>query len=308
MAKNTIHTNSRSRRANAARRRRAYALYALCGLAICLAAAFGLRALLRPAPDASAPASGQVQAQSETEQVKATQAASEAQAEATPAPTMDLTDVKALPVIYRAKNPGKKVAITVDDCFSPENTRAILNLAEKYEIKLTFFPIGRIVKRDPQLWRDILEKGHEIENHSYHHSNILNMTDEELYNTIVWQNEVMNEVLGVNYHMRYFRPMGGNGTKTKRLHKVLGDLGYAAVASWGLSGNRPAEDTIRLTEAGQILLFHATDTDLSRLKKVIPGLLDKGFKLVTINELYGKEPNLVAPADTPAPSEALKSA
>ena len=106
-------------------------------------------------------------------------------------------------------------------------------------------------------------------------------------------NDTLNEVLGVNYQMRIFRCPTGDGQNSKRLHKLLRELGYDAVASWGLSGTRKAAETVRLTKPGQILLFHATAKDYARLKVVIPALAKK-YKLVSINTLYGKDKNPVA--------------
>lgn len=204
-------------------------------------------------------------------------------------------DVKLLPILDYAKDSTDKVAITIDDCFQLENVREILDLADKYGAKLTFFPIGYQIKKQPDLWQEILDRGHELENHSYHHVNISNLSDEKLYRTIAMVEHAMNEALGVNYKMKYFRPRGGAGRKDPRLSKVLRDLGYQAVASWGLSGSQDVNKLLRKCSGGHVILFHTTDKDLGKLRKVIPALKKKGLKMVTLNELYGKPDNLITP-------------
>jgi peptidoglycan/xylan/chitin deacetylase (PgdA/CDA1 family) len=202
---------------------------------------------------------------------------------------------KLLPILdYYAK--GKdKVAITVDDCFQFDNLREILDLADKYDAKLTFFPIGYQIKKKPEIWREIIDRGHEIQNHSYHHIVITGLTDRQLYLTITMHERALNKVLGVNYKMKYFRPKGGTGRKTPRLSAILRDLGYQAIASWGLSGTQDVDKLIKKCSGGHIILFHTTNKDLKRLRKLLPALKKKGLKMVTINELYNKPPNEITP-------------
>lgn len=210
-------------------------------------------------------------------------------------------ETKLLQIIRRKKGETKKVAITVDDCLSADVLRGIVNLAEKHGAGLTFFPKGNTIKKNAELWREIYEKGFEIENHTHTHTDVSKLKGDDLAKNIRQANDALNEALGVNYHMRLFRCPTGDGEKLPRLHQTLRELGYEGVASWGLSGTRKAEETIRLTQGGQVLLFHANKkSDLDALKKVIPGLIDRGFQLVTVNELYGKGPNLVTELDAGA--------
>ncbi len=215
-------------------------------------------------------------------------------------------DVRMLPILSYRKESSDKVAITIDDCFQFENIREILDLADRYGAKLTFFPIGYQIKKQPDLWQEILDRGHEIENHSFHHMNISYLTDEQLYRTIAMDEREMNKTLGVNYKMKYFRPKGGAGLKEPRLSKVLRELGYQAIASWGLSGSQDVNKFLRKCNGGHVVLFHTTDKDLAKLRKVIPALHKKGLKMVTLNEMYGKPANeitpLPPPAETPPPA------
>ena len=206
--------------------------------------------------------------------------------------------VKLLPIIDRNRAEKKRIAITIDDCFQEKNVRAIIKLAEKYNADLTFFPKGETIKGNAQLWRDIYEKGYQIENHSYHHTNITDLTDEALRETIVLSEKALNEALGINYHMSMFRCPTGDGIRSDRLHRILRELDYKAVASWALSGSQDTKKLLPKVQPGQILLFHATDADLARLKVVIPALVKKGYKLVSVNTLYGKENNAVTPLET----------
>jgi peptidoglycan-N-acetylglucosamine deacetylase len=61
------------------------------------------------------------------------------------------------------------IAITIDDGPDPEVTPRVLALLASHQAKATFFCIGERVAQYPHLARQIVEQGHGIENHSFHH-------------------------------------------------------------------------------------------------------------------------------------------
>lgn len=200
-----------------------------------------------------------------------------------------------LPILSRSKKESakNKIAITVDDCNSAQNVRAIMDLAEQYGAHLTFFPLGQNVKKNPDLWREVYERGFEIENHSYTHPKMSEISRAAARNEIVSQSEAVNAALGGEYEMHFFRPPEGNSMKAEWLHEMLDELGYRALASWSLSGTQNSSNVLKALSSGKIVLFHATDKDVARLEKVIPGAIEQGFELVTVNELYDQEANVL---------------
>lgn len=63
-----------------------------------------------------------------------------------------------------------RVALTFDDGPNPEITTQILEILEQFEVKATFFVIGKFAEEVPDLVRLIDQKGHLVGNHSYSHS------------------------------------------------------------------------------------------------------------------------------------------
>jgi len=61
------------------------------------------------------------------------------------------------------------VAITIDDGPDPTITPRVLDLLDEHRAKATFFCIGERVEQHSQLAREIVSRGHSIENHSQHH-------------------------------------------------------------------------------------------------------------------------------------------
>jgi len=82
-----------------------------------------------------------------------------------------------------------------------KNTNKILELFEKYEIKATFFTLGYIAEKFPDLIKEIDNRGHEIASHSYAHLDIRKTTKEEFENDL----KKSLEILEKNYWKKSFR-------------------------------------------------------------------------------------------------------
>ncbi len=59
------------------------------------------------------------------------------------------------------------------------NTRALMALFDKYDVKATFFTLGWVADRFPQLLRDLRDAGHEIASHGYEHRLVSSLTPDE---------------------------------------------------------------------------------------------------------------------------------
>lgn len=62
-----------------------------------------------------------------------------------------------------------EVALTIDDGPDPAVTPQVLDLLDQSGARATFFCIGRNVARYPEIAREIVRRGHAMENHSDHH-------------------------------------------------------------------------------------------------------------------------------------------
>lgn len=62
-----------------------------------------------------------------------------------------------------------EVALTIDDGPDPIVTPAVLDILDQYQVTATFFCIGEYAQRYPELCRDIVRRGHAVENHSMFH-------------------------------------------------------------------------------------------------------------------------------------------
>jgi len=70
--------------------------------------------------------------------------------------------------IKRAGTEVKVVALTYDDGPSPPSTNLLLDILDRYQVKATFFEIGRNIEKHPEIVPMIVARGHELANYSYY--------------------------------------------------------------------------------------------------------------------------------------------
>ena len=78
-------------------------------------------------------------------------------------------------VTTRGREAGKVLYLTFDDGPDPHHTPAILDLLRAHGARATFFLVGELIDRHPEIVRRIVEEGHELGNHSWSHPSMSGM-------------------------------------------------------------------------------------------------------------------------------------
>ena len=188
-----------------------------------------------------------------------------------------------------------EVSLTFDDGPDSEVTPRVLDLLDRHQAKASFFCVGAKAAAYPDIAREIVRRGHSLENHSHRHSRAF-----AFYGLFRLKREVESAQTTITWITgrapRFFRaPMG---LRSPLLDPVLARCGLHYV-SWTSRGydalhRDPARVLKRLAgglAAGDILLLH--DNGLSRtgdgkpvVLAVLPALLDqmkaKGLRSVTL--------------------------
>ena len=206
-----------------------------------------------------------------------------------------------LPVFSSANTEEKIVAITVDDCFQAENLEQIVNKAIEVGAKLTIFPIGKnaLKEKQSQILKYAWENGFELENHTFSHSGLFNISNEELAEEIYKQQLALSYILGVEYHCHFLRPRGGDARNDQRMQAYANQMGYYGIAHWSVDGKYDNAKIAKGLKPGAIFLFHTTNTDLEKLLEFIPWVASKGYQMVTLNEMFGYPANEYSELTTP---------
>lgn len=203
-------------------------------------------------------------------------------------------------VIRHARPKGKKVALTFDDGPGNNFTPEVLRILKKYDVKATFFIVGKRAKKHPALCRQILKEGHEIGNHTYSHTDLITKTPGQISREIQRGGAAIFEA--TDKMPKYFRPP--YGVYNRFVKRIAAREGYTFVL-WNVrtfdSSMTPRtkrsiiSKTKKLAKPGDIILLHDSKSRLksmvdrkvtvNALPEIIENLLSKGLKPVTLSEL-----------------------
>jgi peptidoglycan/xylan/chitin deacetylase (PgdA/CDA1 family) len=176
-----------------------------------------------------------------------------------------------------------EVAITIDDGPDPEITPRVLDILDRHHAKATFFCIGKLAAHHPGLCREIVRRGHDIENHSLSHNWYFSLLDPwSIYREVFRAQDVLSEITGQT--PLFFRATAG--LRNPQLEPVLAHCGLR-LCSWSKRGfDTQVNDAeavfnslVRDLKGGDILLLHdgsAARTAAGRpvILDVLPRLLD----------------------------------
>jgi polysaccharide deacetylase family protein (PEP-CTERM system associated) len=76
------------------------------------------------------------------------------------------------------------------------NTQQLLAIFEQFDVRGTFFVLGWVAERHPQLVKDIAARGHEIACHGYSHRLVYEQSPEEFYTETLRAKNLLEEITG----------------------------------------------------------------------------------------------------------------
>jgi peptidoglycan/xylan/chitin deacetylase (PgdA/CDA1 family) len=199
--------------------------------------------------------------------------------------------------INRADTEEKVVALTYDDGPSFPYTNQLLDILDRYQVKATFFEIGRKIEKHPEIVPMIVARGHELANHSYSHTDMMFKPREFLLSEIKKTDKLLQE-LGVKQDSISFRPPFGRrfvvlSYLLSQMHKKLimwdvNSLDYEKT----LTAEDIANRVIDNVRSGSIVLMHDSGGDRSRTvaatQIIVKTLQSKGYAFKTVSELLEK--------------------
>lgn len=107
----------------------------------------------------------------------------------------------------------------------PANVEKILQIFGRENVKATFFTLGWVSDRFPQLIRDIASAGHEIASHGYEHSRVGTFDREQYRQDVESTRKKLEDISGTAV-VGYRAPSFSIGRDTLWAHDVLAEAGY----------------------------------------------------------------------------------
>lgn len=191
------------------------------------------------------------------------------------------------------------IALTFDDGPHPKYTNEILDLLKEYDIKATFFVLGKFAEAYPDIIKRQWEEGHEIGNHTYSHIDTKKVTKEVLLDEYERTQNIIFQL--TNNKPKLFRPPYGSFNNNTI---DIMETNNSVIVLW--SAHQDSKDwknpevkkivdtTLSNLRNGDIILFHdyvyfENSNTVEALKRIIPELKKRGYRFVTVSELIHLE-------------------
>ncbi|MGC8668048.1 MAG: polysaccharide deacetylase family protein [Chthonomonadales bacterium] len=193
------------------------------------------------------------------------------------------------PKLVRGNPNLKEIALTFDDGPHPAFTPRLLDLLARLHVKATFFLVGKMVDRYPDLVRQEVAQGHEVANHTYDHLRLASVPPALIEPEL--KEGSLALVRAVGSPTRFYRPPGGEYNAD--VIEAGRRLGYIMVLWTNDPGDyrRPSgalleERLLRDVSNGAIILLHdGIPQTLTILPRLVTALRREGYRFVTISEM-----------------------
>lgn len=195
--------------------------------------------------------------------------------------------------IYSVETNGKKVALTFNAAWDNNDIQQLIDIFEKYKIKVTFFVVGDWIDKYPKSLKALADAGHEIMNHSDNHAHYSSLSTDKIIEDVNACNDKIEAITGIRPTM--FR--APYGEYDDHVIAALNSMGMYTIQwdvdslDWKKLSAAEIENRInsRITP-GSIVLFHSgAENTPEALPSILDFLLKEGYEIVKVSDLIMKE-------------------
>lgn len=173
--------------------------------------------------------------------------------------------------LWEMPKDGGKVYLTFDDGPHPEATPMVLDMLAGAGAKASFFCIGDNVRKYPEIYQRIIQEGHRVANHSYHHLNGWKTSNDAYLKDIKEAQALIDSEL--------YRPPYGRIRRAQI--RALRSMGLKPIMWSLLSGDfdpqlskeKCAQSILRNLAPGHIVVFHDSQKALQKMQYALPLVL-----------------------------------
>ena len=195
-------------------------------------------------------------------------------------------DLRVFPKIDPSK---PMVAITFDDGPNPDTTNVMLDAIEKNYAKCTFFVLGQNAEYYPEVVKREYELGQQVGTHTYSHQQLTKLQGSALTQEIEKGVKAIEAAIGVAPIL--MRPPYGAYNDTVRAEAKKYGL---CCVNWSLdtedwrtkNADATYQMVMKVVDGDVVLLHDIHEYNVDAVKRFIPDLMEQGFQLVTVSEMY----------------------
>jgi len=197
---------------------------------------------------------------------------------------------------YVGDDDEKVIYLTFDAGFENGYTEKILDTLKKHDVKAAFFLVGHYLEEEPLIVKRMVEEGHIVGNHTYHHPDMSKISDMESFKKeLVSMEELYKQITGQDLS-KYYRPPQGKFNENNLI--MANDLGYITIF-WSLAyvdwytDKQPTKEQafnklVPRIHPGAVLLLHSTSkTNSEILDELLTKYKEEGYIFKTLDDLTG---------------------
>lgn len=199
---------------------------------------------------------------------------------------------------YMGDGSEKALYLTFDCGYENGNTEPILDALKKHNAPATFFVVGHFLETEPELVKRMVEEGHAVGNHTYHHPDMASISDMESFgNEVNDVAQLFREITGKELSPYYRPPQGKCNVRNLEMAE---ELGYYTIF-WSLAyvdwnqDNQPSHEeafdklTTRVHPGAVVLLHNTSSTNGEILDELLTKWEEMGYSFRPLSELVNEE-------------------
>lgn len=195
---------------------------------------------------------------------------------------------------YVNQTDEKVIYLTFDAGYENGNTTAILDALKKHHAPATFFLVGNYLETSPELVKRMVEEGHTVGNHTYHHPDMSKISTKQSFNQELTDLENLYQQTTGQSMKKYYRPPQGKYSESNLV--MAQELGYTtffwslAYVDWYEDKQPSHEEAFKKLlgriHPGAIVLLHSTSkTNGEILDELLTKWEEMGYRFGSLDEL-----------------------
>mgnify|MGYP002459358494 FL=1 len=198
---------------------------------------------------------------------------------------------------YTGPSDENTIYLTFDAGYENGCTEAILDALKKHQAPAAFFVVGNYLETSPELINRMLDEGHIVTNHTYHHPDMSRISSLQDFRAELEQLETKFTEITGRTMPKYYRPPQGKYSESNL--QMAKELGYQtffwslAYVDWYQDDQPTKEEAfeklLSRIHPGAIVLLHSTSsTNASILDELLTKWEEMGYRFGTLSDLCEK--------------------
>jgi len=209
-------------------------------------------------------------------------------------------ELKKYDAYFCAEGEEKVLYLTFDCGYENGNTEPILDALKKHNAPATFFVVGHFLESAPDIVKRMVEDGHTVGNHTYHHPDMSKISDVSSFQKEMDDvASLFKEVTGTELAMYYRPPQGKYSVSNLQMAKELGYTTFfwsLAYVDWNQDSQPSHQEALDKlmgrVHPGAIVLLHSTSkTNGEILDEVLTKWEEMGYTFRPLSDFTGGSQN-----------------